>query len=449
MPHAGGPSFVNYRDLLRAGFDAVVWGEGETTIPQLMEALEGRGEFSDVPNLIWRSGREVRRNPGPPWAPNPPLWRYSPSIKSIKSYPAWWAARVYVEVVRGCSNFYRPTLRLADGRRCVFCDLCRTGPLRTRTYCPVGIPPGCGYCSVPSLFGPPRSRPEEDVVREVRDLIRLGVRRVVLSAPDFLDYGRDRLVAPEPLTDPRHPPPNLRAIESLLRKLTSIQEVVEGEAFIMVENLKPNLVSEEVAEVLARYLEGTPVSLGLESGHPEHHVALGRPSKVEEVLRAVKILRMYGLKPYIYVIHGLPGETNEVVQATVKAVKEAWRLGAEKVTLYRFTPLKGTAFEGFRRPPPAVKSRAKPLYELVKSLNREGKERLVGEVVKAVPAGVREGFMVAYTLPHGPVILVRCGGVCGAANRLVEVRITKALTDRVVEGVLLRVLRPSRQSNNA
>ena len=48
-----------------------------------------------------------------------------------------------------------------------------------------------------------------------------GVTRIVLSAPCFLDYGRDLLVEPEPLTDPRSPESNYNEIEKLLTAGTS------------------------------------------------------------------------------------------------------------------------------------------------------------------------------------------------------------------------------------
>ena len=432
---AGGPSFVNYLELLNSGFDFVVWGEGELSIPSLMNFLSKRKELSEVPNLIYKVRGRIERNPGPRWAKEPVLWSFKPSIKGVTSYPGWWGARVYVEVVRGCSNFFRPTLPLRNGKRCIFCDLCRKGSLTKRMECPIDIPPGCGYCSVPALFGPARSRPMDQVIDEVKSLIKLGVKRIVLSAPDFLDYGRDWLVSPEPLTDPREPLPNVKAIDKLLRKLTSIPEVSERETYLMIENLKPNLVTEEIAKLLGKYLRDTPVNVGLESGHPEHHIALGRPSRINEVFKAVKLLKKYGLRPYVYVIHGLPGENEEVVEATIKAVKKAWRLGAEKITLYRFTPLKGTAFEGFSRPPPAVKSRARPLYELVRKLNKEGKLRLKGKKLKAIPVNKGKGGLIAYTLPHGPVIVIKNRNP-SLIGRTVEVRVDKVLSDRLVKGSL-------------
>ena len=436
---AGGPSFVDYERLLRLGFDYVVWGEGETSIPNLINVLKGKGEPTEVPNLAYFSNRRVMRNPGPPWAPAPPLWSYSPSVNAVTSYPGWWGARVYVEVVRGCSNYHRPTIPLPNRKPCVGCGKCWEGTLRERLTCPSGIPPGCGYCSVPAIFGPARSRPEDSIVREVKELIKLGVRRVVLSAPDFLDYGRDWLVAPEPLTNPRNPPPNLAAIESLLRKVTSIPEVIEEEAHVMIENVKPNLVNEEVAELLGKYLKGTPVHIGLESGHPQHHVALGRPSRVDEVIRAVKLLRKAGLKPYIYVIHGLPGENQQVIKATVRVVRKLWRVGVEKVTLYRFTPIKGTAFEGFPKPPPAIKSVARPLYNLVKRLNYVAKRRLIGKEVRVVGVSYdpRTREVIAYTLPHGPVTRVVGHGVGPElVGKVFTVVVRRAVSDRVVEATL-------------
>lgn len=434
---AGGPSSVDYGHLLRRGYDYVVIGEAELPLPLLMERLDEGSDVSSVPNVAWLGERGPIRNPGPPYVTEPHLWRFTPDVEAVRAYPGWWGARVYVEVVRGCSNFYRPTLPLADGRRCIFCDICRSGPLERRSFCPIKIPPGCGYCSVPALFGPARSRPLRAIVDEVHELLDIGVRRVVLSAPDILDYGRDWLVKPEPLTDPRSPPPNLDALEALLSSVTDHPKVGEGEAYVLVENIKPNLVNEDVAKLLGKYLRGTPVHIGLETGDEEHHRALGRPSTVGEVIRAVRLLREAGLNPYVYVIHGLPGESERTVENTVRVVERVREAGAEHVTLYRFTPLKGTAFEGFPRPPPAVKSVARPLYEVIRKINREANSRYVGKVVKVVGVSSKDNFIVSYMLPHGPVVRVKGDKLEGLVGSEFYVRITGVIKERVLEGVFV------------
>lgn len=430
---AGGPACVEYRELLRNGYDIVIWGEAEDKLPVVIEEVLRYGDIvSELPGVLraMDSGLNI---PSGKYVDASILWRFKPSVKVIKRYRGWWGARVYVEVVRGCSNFYRPTLKLASNKSCNNCGLCRSADLDLRIKCPLDIPPGCGYCSVPYLYGPARSKPIEYVVDEVRNLVRIGVRRVVLSAPDFLDFGRDWLVMPKPLTDPRNPKPNLKAIDELLSKLSDISEISGGEAYLMIENIKPNLVDDDVARLLGSYLRGTTVGIGLETGDNTLHKALGRPTNVGEVLKAVKLLCNYGIRPHIYLIHGLPYEDSRSVANTVKTVSKLSKTCIEKFTLYRFTPLNGTAFEGFRRPPAAVNSlHARKLYEVVRKYNTELKSRLINDVVKAVVVGRRGPYLVAYPLPHGPVIYLR--GHSSSIGKTVLVSVVKVLSDREVLG---------------
>ena len=423
---AGGPACTDYEELLRYGFTAVVWGEAELSLLKLVEGL-GSGDLSKVPNVIYREGGRVVSRVRPGYAVEPLLWSFQPDVESVRRYRYHWASRVYVEVVRGCSNFFRTTLPLPllKGGRCSSCGICRSGDLEARLSCPLGIPPGCGYCVVSALYGPARSRPVARVVEEVEELVKLGVRRVVLSAPDFLDYGRDWLVRPKPLTDPREPPPNLGAIDELLSSLHSIRGISRGDAYVMIENVKPNLVTEEVAKLLGRYLRGTTVNIGLESGDPGHHVALGRPSRVEEVLRAVHLLREAGLRPYVYAIYGLPGESWRTVRSTIRVLRRAYKLGAERVILYKFRPLKASAFEGYPEPR-SRDPRSLALRRFVEALEKRSKRQLLGKVLRVAVVdsyGKSGGTYVGYTLPHGPVVVVKsCEDVVG---RIMEVRVVR------------------------
>jgi radical SAM superfamily enzyme YgiQ (UPF0313 family) len=61
----GGPaiSILGSTALERLKPDYVVVGEGENAFPRLLAALEGRGAFSEVPGLCYRSGSRIQSNP--------------------------------------------------------------------------------------------------------------------------------------------------------------------------------------------------------------------------------------------------------------------------------------------------------------------------------------------------------------------------------------------------
>ncbi|RLF25200.1 MAG: B12-binding domain-containing radical SAM protein [Thermoprotei archaeon] len=447
----GGPIASDpYEALLKAGADVAVIGEGEKTLEELLDkglmdgTLPSVEELKTIKGIAYRVGEEVFVNPLRPIMNRREWSRYRPSTRLIECYPNKSYARVYVEVVRGCSNYRRVRIALEDGRKCIDCGRCYEGPLSNRVECPLKIPPGCGYCSIPSLFGPSRSRPIEAIVEEIEGLIKRGVRRIVLSAPDFLDYGRDFLVEPEPLTDPREPPANVEAIDELLQTIFDLDYVKRGKAIVMIENIKPNLVNEEVAKVLGKYLHGTTVHIGCESGDRMHCLDIGRPSSPREVIRAVALLRRYGLRPYVYFIHGLPGQNKRTVKATIEVMKEVVKAGVEKLTVYRFQPLPMSAFANFPKAPPAHKD---PLSSMIKEeahkLNTYLRRRIfLGRELYAVVGSVRGTRVILYPVKHGPVVLAdNLRNMPLREGDLVRVLITEVKDKRYVRGVIVRRMR--------
>lgn len=439
----GGPISSDPGDaLVRARGDLAVIGEGEQTLEELLDLgldrgrLPGAEELTRLLGVAYLDGGAVQVNGLRPVMRRDAYDRLTPSTRTIKDYPLYHAARVYVEVLRGCSNYLRARGALPEDA-CTGCDRCRSSSLEERYDCPMGVPPGCGYCSVPSLYGPPKSRSAEKICGEVRDLLSEGVRRIVLSAPGFLDYGRDLLVEPEPLTDPRHPEPNYGALEELLSRLTEM-DFSEGEASVMIENVKACLVTERAAKLLGRYLRGTPVNVGFETGSREHSIQLGRPSAPEENLRAVRRLKRAGLKPYVYFIHGLPGQTAGTVNETVRAIGETVDAGAARIILYRFQPLPMSAFSDRPTAPPAARDRlSRRIYEAAQGANRALKEDLVGQrlrVIVAEPYERDRRLHVAYPLLHGPVVLVE--GARGRVGEVVDIVVSGVVSDRMVRGRL-------------
>jgi radical SAM superfamily enzyme YgiQ (UPF0313 family) len=430
------------RALEKTTAQVAVIGEGELTLRELLREINDVGQvskynLSKIRGIAYRSEDQIEVNELRPVIPKADYIDFTPSTKTVEDYPLHYAARVYVEVLRGCSNYRRSTLG-PIGEKCVECGICYTGELEERYNCPVGIPPGCGYCSVPSLYGPPKSRTRAKIVEEVQELIDHEVRRIVLSAPGFLDYGREDLVEPSPLTDPRNPKPNIPRIEELLSDLHDIPEITRRDVSLIIENIKGGLVTEEAAKILGRYLKGSPVNLGFETGSDDHAAKLGRPDTPTENLRALKRLKDAGMKPYVYFIHGLPGQTLETANETVRRIRQTLNYGADRIILYRFSSLPMSAFSDCPSGPPAERDPfSRQIMEEALKVNQRSKDNLVGKRVRAVvaePYSRNRDLLVAYPMLHGPVILI--DNMKGLIGKVVDVLITDIRSERLVRGTV-------------
>jgi radical SAM superfamily enzyme YgiQ (UPF0313 family) len=406
--------------------DTVVIGEGEATLDDLLKQgfLYNEAPLSEIPGIAFtKSGTPVVTMPRHLLSSREYSEEYSPSIVRIIDYPAYQASKVYVEILRGCSNFRRTKLPLPDGKECTDCDNCYSEDANVRTDCPETIPPGCGFCSVPGSWGSPRSRSTESIVTEVRELVDLGVHRVVLEAPGFLDYMRGE----EPLTDPCNPPANLDAIRNLLGSLNAIPKVKEGIVHIAIENMKACLFTEDVAKTLKESMISSSPNIGLETGSDYHMKQIGKCGNSGDVIRAVNIAREFGMKPFVYLIYGLPGENAETTEQSIKMMREVSEAGAERIILYGFRALPGSAFADF--PESSTKDELGiALRKEAEKINRQKKEQYVGTVVRGIaaePSRTHHGFTMVYPLEEGPLMTVQGGFSSGT---LLSVRITEVLS---------------------
>jgi radical SAM superfamily enzyme YgiQ (UPF0313 family) len=406
--------------------DVLVIGEGEATLEELIikQFFEGSLVLSTV------KGIKVQVAPPREFIPSEQLSRdYIPSTDRIIDYPAYQASKVYVEVTRGCSNFRRTTLPLKDGRQCTDCGNCDSNNPSMRIECPEDIPPGCGFCSVPSTWGSPRSRSQEAIVREVKELLDLGAHRIVLESPGFLDYKRGT----EPLTDACYPPANLEAIRDLLNQLNTLQQVIDKTAHIAIENMKACLFTDAVAEVFTDTMMSSSPNIGFETGSEKHMNAIGKCGRPVDVVNAVKIAVTYGMRPFVYFIYGLPGEDAESTEESIRAMRNISDAGAERIILYGFRPLPGSSFQGFPESSTSDEF-AIMLRREAERINHKKKSDYIGHVVTGIaaePSWARVGYTMVYPLEEGPLMTVPGGFSAGA---LVQVRINKVLSSGLVEG---------------
>ncbi|MCK5046369.1 MAG: B12-binding domain-containing radical SAM protein [Candidatus Heimdallarchaeota archaeon] len=439
----GGPVTSELEQSLKqTKADLIVIGEGELTLKELIDSnYLTSGKISDIKDIngigYINQNNQFVLTGFRKYSSSDEFKAFKASTKRITDYPNYFSAKVYVECLRGCSNFGGTRIQLPDGRKCSECGLCDSDYLEDRANCPSEIPPGCGFCSVPSLYGPSRSKSVEHIVNEIEKLVAFNVKRIVLSAPDFLDFGRDELISPKPLITPSSPKANSKKIKELLSKIHAIERVAKGHVWFEVENIKATLFTDELARILSEYLPNSPFSIGCETGSETHAKLLGRPSGPKDTLRAVKIAHKYGLKAHVYFIHSLPGQTRKTAQETADFINKLEPY-IEKVTIYRFRPLPLSAFGDFPDPPPAVYNlESKIIVDAANHVNLMKKKNLVGEVVRVIisePNYRDEKGAIAYILSGGPMVAVENSRE--RIGEIVEVKILRALSEKLVLGTI-------------
>jgi threonylcarbamoyladenosine tRNA methylthiotransferase MtaB len=427
-PIASNPSLI----LKQTRPDILVIGEGEATLDELLtnNFLDENIVLADIRGIAYLDSNVPQVNSTRSHIPSKDLsLAYHPSTARIIDYKTYQACKVYVEILRGCSNFRRSKYALADGTQCSECGDCDSEDPFTRMDCPEGIPPGCGFCSVPGTWGPPRSRSADTIVLEIKELLDLGVHRIVLEAPGFLDFMRGK----EPLTDPCYPPPNLLAIEDLLARIKALPQVSEGTAHIAIENMKACLFSEEVARTLKKSMISSSPNIGLETGSEYHMQQIGKCGSPDDVVRAVKVARAYDMKPFVYLIYGLPGEDTKTAEQSINMMRAVSEAGAERIILYGFRALPGSAFANY--PDSSVKNEFGVLLRKeAERINRQKKEHYLGKTVPGIaaePSRTHHGFTMVYPLEEGPLMTIPGGFSTGT---FLNVKVTKVLSASLVEG---------------
>lgn len=438
----GGPIASEPTILRTITADLLVVGEGEATLDELLLSgfLDNSIELRSVKGIAYRQGTEVQVTPEREFISSTVLSDdYTPSTTRIVDYRAYQASKVYVEVTRGCSNFRRPTLPLMDGRQCSGCENCDSADPQIRVKCPEDIPPGCGFCSVPNTWGPPRSRSIDAIVKEMQELLELGVHRITLESPGFLDYMRGS----EPLTDPCYPHANLKEIRNLLDRINTLPQIMDGIAHVSIENMKACLFTKEVAKLLVESMISSSPNIGLETGSEGHMRSIGKCGSPDDVLSAVQIAVKYGLKPFVYFIYGLPGEDAESTSESIQMMRALSSAGAERIILYGFRPLPGSAFEGFQESSTKNEFSIKLRREAEK-INREKKKDYLGLVVRGIaaePSWTHPGFTIVYPFEEGPLMTVPGGYSAGS---VLNIQIEKILSGGLVEGKII----PDRQNES-
>lgn len=280
--------------------------------------------------------------------------------------------------------------RALSGER--FCDLAEEGEEPDFTARPVegpcafvtvmrGCESFCSYCVVPYLRGPERSRPEEDVLREVACLVERGVKEVTLLGQNVLAYrGRDG-----------------SDFVGLLRRVAQVPGLVR----LRFLTSHPKDVTDELFEAIATLpVVCESLHLPVQAGSNRVLAAMGRGYTRERYLELVEKARQTvpGLHLSTDVICGFPGEADEEFEETVDLFE---RVRFDSAFVYKYSRRDGTpaaALPG-ELPETVVRERHARLLALQERISGERNAALVGQRVEVLAEKVsrREGYLVGRT----------------------------------------------------
>ncbi|MFA7637282.1 MAG: tRNA (N(6)-L-threonylcarbamoyladenosine(37)-C(2))-methylthiotransferase MtaB [Monoglobales bacterium] len=234
----------------------------------------------------------------------------------------------------------------------------------------------CSYCIIPYARGPVRSRDEDDIIYEAKNLAQAGYKEIVLTGIHLTSYGIDRGGAE--LTD-------------LLIKLHE----VEGLERIRLGSLELTSEMERVAENAAALPKICPhFHISLQSGSDGVLKRMNRRYTSEEyALAAEKLKKAFpGAALTTDVMVGFPGETESEFEESLEFVK---KMGFAKTHVFPYSPRKGTVAANMpdQIDEATKKLRAAKMQQTADKLARDFCEKMVGSTANVlVERKIKDNF---------------------------------------------------------
>jgi radical SAM superfamily enzyme YgiQ (UPF0313 family) len=274
----GGPHVTFLADEAMDFCDYVVRNEGEETIVELVDYLQGRGSLDNILGLTYRDKQgQVVHNPS------------RPLLTSLTDLP--W-----------------PDMNLVVGSEQV-----KPTPILASRGCPFG----CEFCSVVLMFG-----------RRVRTIEPVEVvKQIKRMKPEKLFFYDDNFLISK------------RRGKELLKEMIRQKAQVEFFAQIRVDSVcKDGKIDRELLDLL--WNAGcTIVYLGLESVNPATLQEYHKESSVDDMAGGLEALAQRGIKTHGMFVFGADSDTPESLQNTADF---ATQHGLNSIQFLALTPLPGT-----------------------------------------------------------------------------------------------------------
>lgn len=280
----------------------------------------------------------------------------------------------------------------------------------------------CSFCIIPDIRGRFRSIKPDEIIKEVEEFVKSGIKEIILVAQDITQYGKE-----------------LKGynLKELLKDLSQIN----GDFWIRLLYLYPLDIDDKLLQVIAeedkivKYLD-IPIQ------HSEDRLLrlMGRRGTRKEYLRKIREIReaIPGVTLRSTFIVGFPTEREEEFQSLVDFIEE---VQFDRLGVFKYSREEGTkAYSLKGQIPESIKDRR--YHELMSRqaiISLEKNRNLIGKKYDALIDYIDADIAIARLYCHAPEIdgvLIIENGINLRAGDKVNVLITEAY-DYDVKGVVI------------
>ena len=318
------------------------------------------------------------------------ILRCVPEVDALIGTQTWpEIADLFDELACRDPSTDRPTLIRDAGR--VIASVPRQAVMGATAYLKIadGCDAACGYCTIPAIKGPQRSKEPQEIVREARELDEQGVQEIVLIAQDTTAYARD--------LGKRH------GLANLLRR---ISKAVPDLPWMRIMYAYPQHVTPRLAHTMAtlepvcHYLD-----MPVQHGHPDVLRRMRRPHDLDEVRETVALLReaMPDISLRSTFIVGYPGETEKEFEALLSFMEE---IAFDKVGIFAYSLEAGTyaATLPDRVPPEVIAERYDRAMTLQQEISLARNQEQIGWQMAVLIEGAGDGISVGRSYRDAPEV---------------------------------------------
>ena len=276
----------------------------------------------------------------------------------------------------------------------------------------------CSYCAIPLITGRHTSRPKDEILNEVRWLVKQGVKELNVIAQDLSSYGLD--------LEKRH----------MLPELIDEMAQIEGVEWIRLHYAYPTDFPEQLLDVMAKH-PNVCKYLDIALQHcTDHMLTLMRRhitrAEQDALIRKIRE-KVPGICIRTTLLVGHPGETEQDFEQLKQWVKE---MRFERMGCFAYSDEEGTYANKHYSddiPQETKDARAAQLMAIQQQISAEMMAQFVGKTEKVIIDRKEGDYFIGRTQYDSPEVdcevLINGEGMKGQkakVGQFVNVKITKA-----------------------